>query len=64
MTPIGTAAPRWSDTHLRFHRTLAEAFPADRALSISGPYRRSNRLSAGVLAAVTAIAAAAYILMP
>lgn len=59
---IGSALPRWRAQGGKFARTLAEAFPDERAGWIEGPYRRKARVRHGLIIAVLAVSAAVYIL--
>lgn len=61
ITAIGSALPRWRARGVTFARSLAEAFPDERAGWFSGPYRRPTRIRSGLLIAALAIGAAAYI---
>ena len=54
---IGSGLPSHPETGLRYPRTIAEAFPDERAGSVSGPYRRPHRARHVVAVALLALIA-------
>lgn len=54
---IGSGLPSHPETGLRYPRTIAEAFPDERAGSIAGPYRRPHRARHAVAVALLALIA-------
>ncbi len=52
---IGSGLPSHPETGLRYPRTITEAFPDERAGSISGPFRRPHRARHAVAVALLAL---------